>query len=107
MLRVYETSLQLVSVLRPIREQIARHDRELADQLRRAARSVPQHIAEGSFARGLNRGAKYQIGVSECREALACCHVAMREGIIAPLSPEVVSLFREVIGTLVKNIRRG
>jgi four helix bundle protein len=107
MLRIYETSLQLVRALRPIREQIARHDRELADQLRRAARSVPQHIAEGSFARGRNRGAKYQIGVGECREALACCHVAMSEGIINPLTPEVIALFREVTGTLVNNIRRG
>jgi four helix bundle protein len=107
MLSIYETSLRLVRALRPIREQIARHDRELADQLRRAARSVPLHIAEGSYARGLNRGAKYQIGVTEAREALACLHVAMSEGIIQPVSPEIVALFREIIGTLVNNIRRG
>jgi four helix bundle protein len=107
MLRVYETSLHLVRALRPIREQIARHDPELADQLRRSVRSVPLHIAEGSFARGRNRGAKYQIGVTEAREALACLHVAMSEGIIKPLSPEIAGLFREIIGTLVNNVRRG
>jgi four helix bundle protein len=107
MLRIYETSLQLVRALRPVVAQIERHDPKLADQLRRSVGSVPLHIAEGSFARGKNRPAKYQVGCSEAREALACCHVAIANDYIAPLRPEVMALFREVTGTLVTNIRRG
>ncbi len=107
MLRIYETSLQLVAALRPIISQISRHDPDLARQLRKASTSVPLHIAEGSFARGRNRGAKYQIGCSEAREALACCHVGTANHYIPPLQEEVLALFREIIGTLVVNIRRG
>ena len=107
MLNVYYVALDLLSALRPIVSQIQRHDPDLARQLRKASTSVPLHIAEGSFARGGNRPAKYQIAVGEARESLACCHVAERCGYIAALDERVAALFREVIGTLVVNVRRG
>lgn len=107
MLNVYYVALDLLSALRPVIAQIRRHDSSLADQLQRAACSVPLHIAEGSFARGKNRAAKYQIGCSEARESLACCHCAERLEYISPLEESVRGLFRQVIGTLVVNIRRG
>lgn len=107
MLKVYDVALDLLSALRPIIGQIRQHDSSLADQLQRAACSVPLHIAEGSFARGRNRAAKYQIGCSEAREALACCDCGVRLGYIEPMTPSTTVLFREVIGTLVVNIRRG
>lgn len=107
MLKIYDVALELLAALRPIVAQIQRHDPDLARQLRKAATAVPLNIDEGSHARGGNRPAKYQLAVSEARESLACCHAGERWGYIAALDERVLAMFREVIGTLVINIRRG
>ena len=107
MLDIYRTSVDLVRALQPVVSQIARHDPDLARQLRKASMAVPLHISEGSHARGKNRAAKYQIGCSEAREAEACCDCGEAADYIAPVSLEIRRMFRAVIGTLVVNIRRG
>jgi len=48
----YEVALQLVRELRPIVPTIQKHDRELADQLSRAASSVMLNLGEGRRRRG-------------------------------------------------------
>lgn len=46
-LDVYQRSIEFLALASRIRGQLPRGNAELADQLRRAAQSIPQNIAEG------------------------------------------------------------
>ena len=46
-LDVYQRSIELLVLAHRVRERLPRGHADLADQLRRAAQSVPQNIAEG------------------------------------------------------------
>ena len=50
-----ELSLDAIKLVRPIIEKVARHDSDLARQMRRAATSAPSNLAEGSRRRGGDR----------------------------------------------------
>src|SRR5690348_14439362 len=43
-LRIYDVTIEVVKTLRPVVERVARRDTALADQLRRAAASVPLNV---------------------------------------------------------------
>ncbi|MBI2389218.1 MAG: four helix bundle protein [Deltaproteobacteria bacterium] len=105
LLNVYWVALEVVRELRPVIEQIGRHNRNLADQLDRSSVSVPLAIAEGSSARGKIRNAVYQRGICEMREARSCCDVALACGYVASISPVTSSKIDHVIGALVKIVR--
>ena len=55
MLNIYLVSIQLCRDVRVIGEQIARYDKNLLDQLRRAVTSVPLNLAESDGVSGGNR----------------------------------------------------
>ena len=59
MLIVHEIALEMVGEIRPLLEQIARHDRSLVSQIRRSASSVPLNIGEGAYSQGGNARARY------------------------------------------------
>ena len=69
-----EVALELVTQLRTIVPLIAREDRDLADQLKRAASSVVLNLAEGNKSAKGNRQKHFAIAhgsASEVRAALA------------------------------------
>jgi len=107
MLRIYEVIVLFLGNLKPLIEQIARHDRDLADQARRAGASVALNAAEGSGARGGNRGARYASALGSAREVRACLHVARAFGYIDVLPEEAMARLDHVVGTLVKVSRKG
>jgi four helix bundle protein len=76
----------------------------LADQFERALTSIPLNVAEGAYSRGKNRQARFQSAAASAREALACWETAQALGWVGPLEPDVLALFRQVIGTLVRLI---
>ena len=82
MLRIYDNSLNVIRQLRPVVETIARRDVDLARQLRRALASVTLNISEGSYARGRNRQALYQVALGSAKESKACLDVAETFGYI-------------------------
>ena len=82
MLRIYDLSLELVRRLKPYVDAISRCDPDLGRQLRRALTSVPLNIAEGSYARGRNRQALYQVALGSAKETGACLEVALAFGYI-------------------------
>src|ERR1051325_7536065 len=59
MLRIYEVCLQIVRMLRPYAERIAKHDRDLSRQLKRASVQMVLNVAEGSGTRAGRRRNTY------------------------------------------------
>ena len=104
MLRIYQTSLDVVRLVQPLLLDIGRHDPDLQRQLRRALTSVPLNIAEGSYSRGRNRNARYATATGSMREVLAGLEVAEVLGYLA-LAPELRDRIDFVIATLVSASR--
>ena len=102
MLRIYPVVLQLVADVRPCKERIGRHDRNLAEQFQKALTSGPLNIGEGSYSRGGNRTARYHTALGSMRELLSCLEVAAALGYVPPVDAELRRRFDHVIGTLVK-----
>ena len=71
-LTVYEYSLELVRELRGVVVQLEQRDRNLADQLRRAATSVVLNIAEGDGLNGKRRVNHFVIALGSAKEVNAC-----------------------------------
>jgi four helix bundle protein len=76
----YDVSLELVATLRPLVPLIARHDRDLADQLRRAASSVVLNLGEGACSLGGNRSKHFWIAQGSASEVKAALHTAVAWG---------------------------
>jgi four helix bundle protein len=91
MLRIYDTSLEVIRRLRPIVDAIARHDSDLARQMRRALASITLNIAEGSYARGRNRHALYQVALGSAKETKACIDVAVSFGYVERIDAEALA----------------
>ena len=81
----YDVSLELVGALRPIIERLAAADRNLADQVRRAASSVPLNLAEGGERAGRDRAHSFHIAAGSAREVRAALQVALGWGYLAAL----------------------
>ena len=67
MLSIYETSIEIISMLRPVLVAIEAYARDLARQLRRAASSVALNISEGGGARGGTRRERYWSALGSAR----------------------------------------
>ena len=104
MLDIYIVSIQLCRDVRVIGEQVARHDRNLLDQLRRAVTSVPLNLAESDGVRGGNRRQRRLTALGSAREVGACLDVAEALG-YASVDVGVRHRLDHVIGELVKLTR--
>ena len=91
MLKIYDTALSMLSILRPIIGEIERCDSDLARQLRRAASSIVLNVAEGSYARGRNRAALYQVALGSAKETRACLDVSLALGYLESVDGTVTS----------------
>src|SRR5215468_3930752 len=72
----YEVSLEMVKSVAPVIHAVARRDRALADQMRRAASSVPLNVAEGSRRQGKDRKHCYRIAAGSAHELRTAIRVA-------------------------------
>ena len=82
--KVYQDALALHSKAAHLAETFPKAYWHLADQLRRAALSVPLNIAEGSAKesdRDFNRYIAMALG--SINESVACCEVAVAEKLIS------------------------
>ena len=102
MLLIYPVVLDWLEELVPIVSQIARHDRDLARQLRRSSTSVALNLAEGMMARGGHRTNAYSTALREMRESYAALEVAQRVRYLKPLEPVFEDRCRRILGTLVR-----
>ena len=76
----YEVSVELVSSLRELVPLIERSDRDLADQMRRAASSVVLNLAEGQRSAKGNKQKHYAIAHGSANEVKAALAVARAWG---------------------------
>lgn len=76
----YDVSIQLVRSLRGVVPIIERSDRDLADQMRRAANSVVLNLAEGQRSAKGNKHKHYAIAHGSANEVKAALEVACAWG---------------------------
>jgi len=102
-LRVYGIAMDGVRRVGPIAKAIARVDRDLARQLRRAATSVALNIAEGETAIGGNRRARFDTAIGSARESIACLEAAEALRYVrASATVGAIDRFDHVIATLTR-----
>ena len=82
MLIAYQVALEVVGELRPIVEQIRKHDATLAKQLVDAASSTVQNLAEGMGHRGGNRRLKWEVAFGEAGEVEGSLDLARAWGYV-------------------------
>src|SRR5690606_38482651 len=70
-LDAYDRSIDLLRTLSPLFASIAARDASLADQLQRAAQSVPLNIAEGARRTGRDRANRFRIAMGSAAEVTA------------------------------------
>jgi four helix bundle protein len=102
MLRIYPITLDWLKALRPLIAQIARHDRELAKQLRGSSSSVILNMGEGMYSRGGHRTNAYGVALREMGESYSALQAAQVHGYIKALEPAFEAQCRRILGTLVK-----
>ena len=80
MLIAYEVSLELIRQLRPIVEDIKKHNSHVADQIVRAASNTALNLAEGQRRIGGHKRNSYQYAHGEANEIVGCLDTAMAWG---------------------------
>lgn len=79
----YNVSVELIRTLRDLVPVIQRFDRDLADQMHRAATSVTLNLAEGQRLRAGNQRRHYEIAHGSANEVKASLDVAEAWGWVA------------------------
>ncbi len=105
MLRIYDTILEVLRMLKPVIEQIEKHDRDLARQLKRCSSSMALNVSEGSGSRAGTRLERYNNALGSARESGSCLDVALALGYVESVDRELLDKLDKVRATLVKNIR--
>ncbi|MGC4093679.1 MAG: four helix bundle protein [Polyangiaceae bacterium] len=94
---------EIITLVRPLTERIARHDRDLVNQMRRALNSVALNLAEGLGHEGGNTRVRFQSARGSLYEALAALRVAEAWGYVsasevARIVPRIDSLSARLHG---------
>jgi four helix bundle protein len=103
---IADLSIELIETLRPLMSRIKARDRNLEDQIRRAASSVALNIGEARYSDPGNRRARFHTAAGSAGETLAALRVAMAWGIVSASDAQrAVALLRRIIPTLWKLTR--
>jgi len=78
----YDRSLDLVRTLAPLARVLTSYDAELVEQLRAAASSITQNLAEGSERRGKDRKLRYRYALGSVAEVIGCLDLAVAWGYV-------------------------
>jgi four helix bundle protein len=79
-LRVLHDTLLLIERLRPIVALVRRHDRSLADQLKRASTGIALNLGEGNASRDGHRRARFDDALGSTQETRVGLKVAAAWG---------------------------
>jgi len=106
MLKILNTMLELIVMVRPVLEAVERKDRDQASQIRRALNSAVLNAGEGAAQRGARAGNHFCIALGSSREALWGLRACVAWGHVAPLSSALEDRFDHVNGTLFRLAQR-
>ena len=73
---VHEVALEMIRSLQPLMASIAKHDKSLASQIRRAASSVALNIAEGAYSDPGTKKSRFHTAAGSAAETRSALHVA-------------------------------
>jgi four helix bundle protein len=104
-MRVYHKSLEMNRQLARIAPAIARFDRDLLRQLKKAGTSVPLNINEWLGQRAGHREERFSSALGSAREVRACLDSAAAWGCKAGEDPEVLRVVEQTIGMLNNLVR--
>ena len=85
---VVQHAVEVIAEARPVVEAVARRDRDLASQLRRALSSVALNLAEGLGTEGGNSRLRFETARGSLYEARAGLRVALAWGYVSDDSTE-------------------
>ena len=99
-LRIYSFIIETLRVVGPIAGQIAKHDADLARQLRRAASSIALNTAEANGSVGGNARLRFRSAHASTQEVRACLDVAEAMAYIDAVDAALRDRFDRIAGTL-------
>ena len=105
-LQIYPIALDMIRQLRPIIEWVGTKDSHLADQLRRAATSVPLNLNEGAYSQGGHVRARFHNALGSAAEVRACLDVAEAMGYLDHVPPELRNTLDRIVATVHRLARR-
>jgi four helix bundle protein len=82
MFQLETLTLEVIKSLKPVVRSISAHDRNLADQLKRAATSMALNVSESSYTKGGNRKAQLHVAAGSANESRAALRVACAWGYV-------------------------
>jgi len=90
-LEAHELALQAITLVRPIIEKVARHDADLARQMRKAATSAPSNLAEGNRRKGGDRYHLFSVALGSADELKTQLRITRAWGYVpdAQLDPAI------------------
>ena len=77
---VYSVALDMIREIKPVIDDVRRHDRELANQMKDAAQSAVLNIAEGDRSHGRNQLVRYSTAAGSSKETRAAVSIALAWG---------------------------
>lgn len=81
-LDVHRIALQAIAELRPLMPRIRKHDRDLANQLRRAASSFALNIGEGAYSDPGTAKARFHTAAGSANETRTALSIAIAWGYV-------------------------
>ena len=73
---VHDFAIEMIREIKPLIDRISRHDRNLAQQIRRSASSVALNISEAAYSLGGNETARFHNAAGSAAETRAALQVA-------------------------------
>jgi four helix bundle protein len=82
-LQAHEVALEMIVAVKPLLAVMVKHDRSLADQLKRASSGVALALGEGTCSRHGNQTARFQEALASANECRSALRVAVAWGYLA------------------------
>jgi four helix bundle protein len=99
-LLIYPFIIETLRIMSPVVRQIAKHDVDLARQLRRAASSIALNTAEGAGSRGGNQTLRFRSAHASTQEVRACLDVAEALDYVGIVDASLRDRFDKIAATL-------
>ena len=106
MLDAQQVTLELITVLRSVVEEVRTRSPDLAEQIRRAATSVALNLAEGTRRGGRDKKRVYRIAAAETQEVKTALGVAAAWGYVTPATIAPALALAERVGAMTYRLGR-